>query len=104
MAEYQLADYVMFLLQSEQLETLDAPRSSSAARRRLPSTRRAPSSRRDRWREAGWCSCAGWRCAKDLLLRDKAGLIAMVLAPALLNLLFALIFYQAATSRGPITR
>ena len=32
---------------------------------------------------------------KDLLLRDTVGLIAMVLAPALLNLLFAFIFFQA---------
>ena len=95
----------MFLLQSEQLETLDALalKLGGAAAAAAVDAPRAVEPSRSVARGAGFLVQLRWLAVreKDLLLRDKAGLIAMVLAPALLNLLFALIFYQAGDQSRP---
>mmetsp|Transcript_6575 Transcript_6575/g.17034 ORF Transcript_6575/g.17034 Transcript_6575/m.17034 type:complete len:620 (+) Transcript_6575:22-1881(+) len=106
-ANYNPADYAMFLLQTEPTEKLATlarkfaearPKHQSGANEagsRGSSEELAPSGR--------VISSAGILVEiqylalreKNTLIRDKAGLIATIMAPTLLNLLFALIFFNA---------
>lgn len=99
---YNPADYVMFLLQTEPPESLKA----LAAKFRAGADRDAPVGVASesvavhierRKRSAGILTEIYYLAQreKNTLLRDRAGLIATIMAPSLLNLLFALIFFQA---------
>ena len=90
----------MFLIQTESEPSLAALALKLSSNAAVPSSLKGTGEARDELHAsvgAGFCvqlSCLARR-EKNTLFRDKTALIAMVMAPLLLNLLFALIFFKA---------
>ncbi|CAJ1343806.1 unnamed protein product [Effrenium voratum] len=106
--EFNLADHVMFLLQTEGDEDLDkmqttmwASMSKEPKELALPHDKSAMTTKLE-GATAGFCMQLVALSKREFqnVWRDKAGLVASVLVPLILNVFFALIFYQV----GDVTK